>query len=202
MRLASLFSGGKDSTYALYLAKKFDHQIVCLITMDSKNKDSYMFHTPIDKVDEIAKKMNLPLIKFSTAGEKEKELADLKRAIKAAIEKYQVEGIVTGAVASTYQASRIQKICNELDLYCFNPLWQKNQIELLNELVANHFRFKIIKVATDGLDDSWIGRVIDKESLPKLIELSKKYGFNPAFEGGEAETEIVYCPLFKDDSNN
>jgi len=202
MKLAILFSGGKDSTYALYLAKKFNHEITCLITLDSKNKDSYMFHTPVDNIDNLAEKLRLPLIKFSTAGVKEKELSDLKKAIQAAIKKYKIQGIVTGAVASTYQSSRIQKICSELDIYCFNPLWQKNQIELLNELVANNFKFKIIKVAADGLDDSWIGKIIDKKSLPNLIELSKKYGFNPAFEGGEAETEIVDCPLFKNDISN
>ena len=136
MKLAVLFSGGKDSTYALYLAKRFNHEISCLITLDSKNKDSYMFHTPINKVDSIAKKINLPLIKISTAGEKEKELIDLKKAIELAIKKYEIEGVVTGAVASTYQTSRIQKICNELDVYCFNPLWQKDQVELLNELIS------------------------------------------------------------------
>jgi len=128
MKLGVLFSGGKDSTYALYLAKKFSHEIACIITMDSQNKDSYMFHTPVDNVGYLAARMQLPLIKFSTQGKKEKELVDLKKAIKLAIKKYEIEGVVTGAVASTYQASRMQKICNELDIYCFNPLWQKNQI--------------------------------------------------------------------------
>src|SRR3989344_5931463 len=197
MKLASLFSGGKDSTYALYLAKKFNHKISCLITLDSKNPDSYMFHTPVYQVDSIAEKLHLPLIKDSTAGEKEKELIDLKKAMELAIKRYKIQGVVTGAVASTYQASRIQKICNELDIYCFNPLWQKNQVELLNELIKNNFKFKIVKVAADGLDNSWLGKIIDKNNLSVLIGLSKKFGFNPAFEGGEAETEIVDCPLFR-----
>ena len=196
MKLAVLFSGGKDSTFAMYKASK-EHEIACLITLDSKNKDSYMFHTPIDNVDSLAEKMQLPLIKIKTAGEKEKELSDLKKAVKKAIKEYKIEGIVTGAVASTYQASRIQKTCNELDIYCFNPLWQKDQIELLNELVENGFKFKIVKVAADGLDNSWISKIIDKKSLLKIIELSRRYKFNPAFEGGEAETEIIDCPLFR-----
>jgi len=197
MKLAALFSGGKDSTFALYLAKKFNHEIACLITLDSKNKESYMFHTPVNNVDELARRMQISLIKIKTHGEKEKELADLKRAVKIAIKKYKIEGVVTGAVASTYQSSRIQKICNELDIYCFNPLWQKDQVELLYELIKNNFKFKIVKVAADGLDNSWIGKIIDKNNLSVLIGLSKKFGFNPAFEGGEAETEIVDCPLFR-----
>ena len=196
MKLAVLFSGGKDSTFAMYKASE-QHEIACLITLDSKNKDSYMFHTPIDNVDSLAEKMQLPLIKIKTAGEKEKELSDLKKAVKKAIKEYKIEGIVTGAVASTYQASRIQKTCNELDIYCFNPLWQKDQVELLNELVKNSFKFKIVKVAADGLDSSWIGKTINEKNLQDLIKLSKKHKFNPAFEGGEAETEIVDCPLFR-----
>jgi len=197
MKLAVLFSGGKDSTYALYLARRFNHEISCLVSLDSENKDSFMFHTPVDKVDSLAEKLNLPLIKQKTKGKKELELKDLKKAINVAIKKYKIEGIVTGAVASTYQASRIQKICNELDIYCFNPLWQKDQIELLNELIKNNFKFKIVKVAADGLDDSWLNKIIDSKTLPELIELSRRYKFNPVGEGGELETEIVSCPLFK-----
>src|SRR3989344_3316673 len=195
MKLAVLFSGGKDSTYALYLARRFNHEISCLVSLDSENKDSFMFHTPVDKVDSLAEKLNLPLIKQKTKGKKELELKDLKKAINVAIKKYKIEGIVPGAVASTYQASRIQKICNELDIYCFNPLWQKDQIELLNELIKNNFKFKIVKVAADGLDDSWLNKMIDSKTLPELIELSRRYKFNPAGEGGELETEIVSCPL-------
>src|SRR3989344_4336833 len=197
MKLASLFSGGKDSTYALYLAKKFNHKIYCLITLDSKNPDSYMFHTPVYQVDSIAEKLHLPLIKVSTTGEKEKELIDLKKAMELAIKKYKIQGVVTGAVASTYQASRIQKICSELNIYCFNPLWQKNQVELLKELIKNDFKFKIVKVAADGLDNSWLNKIIDKKTLPELIELSKKYKFSVSGEGGEFESEVLDCPLFK-----
>jgi len=196
MKLAVLFSGGKDSTLALFKASKL-HEIACLITLDSKNKDSYMFHTPIIKVSSLAKKLSFPFLKQKTLGKKEIELKDLKLAIKKAQKEYNIEGIVTGAVASIYQASRVQKICHDLDLYCFNPLWQLSPIDLLQDLVKNNFKFKIVKVAADGLDSSWINKVIDKKTLPDLLKLSQKFRFNPAFEGGEAETEIVSCPLFK-----
>ena len=194
MKLGVLFSCGKDSSYALYKAR---NEVKVLITLDSKNKDSFMFHTPIDKVQELSKKINLPLIKVKTEGRKEEELEDLKKAIKKAINEYQIEGVVTGAVASTYQASRIQKICDELEIYCFNPLWLKNQEELLREIVELKFKIKIVKVAADGLDESWIGKVIDKKNLEKLIVLSKKYRFSISGEGGEIETEILDGPIFR-----
>ncbi|MDP3986928.1 MAG: diphthine--ammonia ligase [Nanoarchaeota archaeon] len=193
MKLGALFSGGKDSAYALYIARQTD-EVIVLITLDSENPDSYMFHTPIKTVDKLAKKLNIPLIKLLTKGEKEKELDDLKKAIRKAQEEYKIEGIVTGAVASTYQASRIQKICDELDLFCFNPLWQKDQEELLRELIKKEFKIKIIKVAAEGLDESWIGKTLDKKTLKELINLKEKYGINIAGEGGEYETTVEEFP--------
>ncbi|HHE36679.1 MAG TPA: diphthine--ammonia ligase, partial [Candidatus Woesearchaeota archaeon] len=140
MRLAVLFSGGKDSTYALHKALRRE-EVACLITIISKNKESYMFHTPnIDLTELQAKAIGLPLIKKETRGEKEEELRDLKEAIIRAKEEFSVEGIVTGAVESIYQATRIQRICDELGLWCFNPLWKKDQEELLRETLSHGFK--------------------------------------------------------------
>lgn len=197
MKLGVLFSGGKDSSYAAYLASQ-NNELVCLITIHSKNLYSYMFHTPsISKTKLQAEVMNLPLIEVNTKGEKEIELNDLKDAIIEAKKKYKIEGIVTGAVESVYQASRIQKICDDLGLEVFNPLWQKNQIELLNDLIKNKFEVIIVAVAAEGFDTSWLGRKIDVNMIEELVKLNKKYGINPAFEGGEAESFVLNCPLFK-----
>ena len=194
--LGILFSGGKDSSYALFKAMQ-KNKVVCLISLISENDESYMFHTPIDKVEEQARKLRLPLIKVKTKGEKEKELKDFKKAIKIAIEKYKIEGVITGAVESVYQASRIQKICNELDIYCFNPLWKIDQVELLKEIVKEGFKVKIVKVAAEGLDEKWINRIIDNKTIKELIKLRDKYGISISGEGGEYESEVIDCSLFK-----
>ena len=141
MKLGVLFSGGKDSCYSAYLAKKQGHEIVCLMSVFSENKDSYMFHTPsIKKVKKQSEAMSIPLMVQKTKGEKEKELKDLERVISKAKKKYKIQGIVTGAIRSVYQASRIQKICDKLKLKCINPLWQKDEIKYLNELIENKFK--------------------------------------------------------------
>lgn len=198
MRLGILFSGGKDSTYVTYLAKLNSYEIGCLITIQSENKDSFMFHTPsILRVEKQAESMEIPLIIQKTKGEKEKELVDLEKAIKFAIKKYKIEGIVTGAVESVYQASRVQKICNKLGLECFNPLWQKNQIELLNDLIKNKFEVIITGIAAYPLNEKWLGRKIDKKFIEDMKKLQLKWGINPAGEGGEFESFVVGCPLFK-----
>jgi len=199
MKLGVLFSGGKDSTLAAWLAKKEGYEISCLITLDSENKDSYMFHVPsISCVKEQAKVMRVPLIFEKTPGEKEEELEDLKGIIRIAKEEFGVEGIVTGAVGSVYQASRVQKICHEFNLECFNPLWQMDQIELLRLLIKENFEVIITGVAAHPLDSSWLGRKIDEKYIGDVKWLFEKYKINPAGEGGEFESFVLNCPLFCD----
>ncbi len=197
MKLGVLFSGGKDSCYSAYLAKKSGHEISCLISIFSENKESYMFHTPsIEKTKKQAERINIPIIFVKTKGEKENELKDLEKAIKKAVNEFKIEGIVTGAVGSTYQASRIQNICNKLKIECFNPLWQKNQVELLEELVKNKFEIIIVGVFAYPLDESWLLKKIDKNFINETKKLQEKLGINPAGEGGEFETFVLDCPLF------
>jgi diphthine-ammonia ligase len=197
MRLGVLFSGGKDSTYALYKAKQ-KNEIACLITIISKNPESYMFHTPnIDLVDLQAEALDFPLIKKITKGEKEKELKDLKTTIEEAKKKFAIQGIVTGAFASVYQKDRIQKICDELSLKCINPLWGQEPEKMMREMIASGFKFMLSSIAALGLDESWLGRVLDGKDIDKLVELNKKFGVHIAFEGGEAESLVVDGPIFK-----
>jgi len=198
MRVGVLFSGGKDSTYAAWLTKKEGHKIECLVTLYSKNKDSFMFHTPaIELTEKQALLMGIPLVKQETEGIEEEELKDLEHAIKKAVKKHAIEGIVTGALASDYQASRIAEICEKFKLKCFNPLWQKSQIDLLEEIVKNKFEVIISGVAAYPLDKKWIGRKIDVKFIEDVKKLTEKYKINPAGEGGEFESLVLNCPLFK-----
>jgi len=198
MKLGILFSGGKDSAFASYLAKKEGNELICLISIISKNPESFMFHTPsIKEVEKQAKVMDLPILTKKTEGKKEEELKDLENVIKKAKEKFNIEGIVTGAVASTYQASRIQKICDKLKLKCINPLWHIDSEEYWDDLFKNNFEIVITGVACEGLTEGWLGKTIDKKVFLELKKLSKKFKFHLAFEGGEAETFVTNCPLFK-----
>jgi ABC transporter with metal-binding/Fe-S-binding domain ATP-binding protein len=197
MKVGVLFSGGKDSTYALFKAWKKD-EVICLITVISKNKESYMFHTPnIDITKLQAEALSLPLIQVTTEGKKEEELKDLEKAIRGAKETFKIEGVITGAIESVYQSERIQKICNKLSISCINPLWKKNQEELLNELINNKFKVIISGVFAYPLDESWLGREIDEKSIKELVELRKKYHTSPSGEGGEIETTVLDAPFFK-----
>lgn len=195
MRLAVLFTGGKDSTYASYLAQQQGHQLVCLVAIRSKNPYSYMFHTPAIELTQLqAEAMELPLVTQETEGEKEIELKDLETAIKKAKEQFGFEGVITGALFSEYQGSRIQKICDGLGLKCVSPLWHKPQEKLMQELLDNNFQFVMTAVAAEGLNKSWLNKIINQDDLNRLKQVK---GINLAGEGGEFETLVLDCPLFK-----
>ena len=198
MKVGVLFSGGKDSVYALYKAME-KHKPVCLITMFSKNPESYMFHTAnIDLTLLQSKAIGLPLVIGRTKGEKEKELVDLRRVIKQAIETYKIQGIFTGAIESVYQSERVQKICDELDLKCFNPIWKRDQINLLTELVKKKFKVIISGIFAYPLSEKLLGKTIDSKVILSLNKLyHTKYEISPAGEGGEIETTVLNAPFFK-----
>lgn len=196
MKLAVLFSGGKDSTYALYKAMQCE-EVMCLISIISENSESYMFHTPnVDTTSLQAKAMGIPLIRKETKGEKEKELTDLKDAIREAIDIYGIEGVVTGAVESVYQATRVQRICNELGIWCFNPLWQKDQLMLLEEIIGSGFETVISGIFAYPMNKAWLGQNLNDDAMHKLKLLQEKYQVSPTGEGGELETTVLDAPFF------
>ncbi|MBI4139856.1 diphthine--ammonia ligase [Candidatus Woesearchaeota archaeon] len=199
MKLAALFTGGKDSCYALWKAQKYhEHKVVCLITIASKNQESYLYHTPnISLTKYQAKAIGIPIILQKTKGVKEKEIKDLKKSLIKAKKEYKIEGVITGAIASVYQATRIQKVCQELKLWCFNPLWQKKQDEYLREIVNEGFEIYISAVAAHPFTKEWLGKKITKKDAEQLIKWEKEYGLNPAGEGGEYETFTTNAPCFK-----
>lgn len=194
MRVAALISGGKDSALALYRALKQGYEVKFLATMLPRREDSWMFHSlNIQLVDLFAKAAEIPLVKAETEGIKERELQDLKRLL----ETIDVEGVVSGATSSHYQKSRIDKICQELNLKSITPLWQKDPVELLKEVVNLNFDVIITGVYAYGFDPSWLGRKIDASAVNDLTELHRKYQISPVGEGGEYETLVLDAPFFK-----
>jgi ABC transporter with metal-binding/Fe-S-binding domain ATP-binding protein len=198
LKVGVLFSGGKDSTYAAFLARQRGDELVCLITLSPVRSDSYMFHYPNIRWTAMqAEAMQLPQITLETKGVKEEELVDLRKAIETAKEDYSVEGVYTGALASVYQKSRVERICDELGVKAVSPLWQIDPVAHLTNLTANRFEVIMTGVAALGLDESWLGRALNEEAIRDLADLHAKYGVNPGLEGGEGETFVLDCPLFE-----
>lgn len=197
MKVGVLFSGGKDSTYAIYLAKQ-NHDVKCLITLSPAREDSYMFHFPNVRWTSLqADTMQIPQLLVPTPGEKEVELEDLSRALTMAKDQYGLEGVFSGALASVYQKTRVERISTEVGLKSFSPLWQINPEAHLRNLIRDGFETVITGVAALGLDESWLGRKLDGIMVEQLVELQRRHGMHAALEGGEGETFVLDCPLFR-----
>jgi diphthine-ammonia ligase len=194
LRLAALVSGGKDSVLALYQAQKMGHNIEFLVTLIPKRADSWMFHFPnIRLTEHFSKAVEIPMVNAETSGIKEKELEDLKKLLGS----LDVEGVVSGAVASVYQKERIVRICQELNLKSVTPLWHQDPLSLLREIIDLKFHVIIVGVYAYGFDKSWLGIEINYTTLEKLVELHEKYGISLVGEGGEYETLVLDAPFFK-----
>jgi len=194
MRIAALCSGGKDSSYALWLAIQQGHEVTHIVAMIPRREDSFMFHYPnIRLIDLFAECAELSLVKAETSGEREQELVDLKRVLQG----LDIDGVVSGAIASNYQKSRIDSICEELGLKSITLLWGKEPIKLLREFIDAGFEAIITSVAAEGFDEKWLGRKIDEKCVGDLVKLHEKYRINISAEGGEYESLVLDAPFFK-----
>jgi len=193
MKVAALFSGGKDSVFAVYITQQYGWDVSHLVSLLPEKPDSWMFHSiNIQLTDLLAKTLGIPLVKRTTNGEKETEMSDLKQLLQG----LGIDGVISGAIASEYQRTRIEKICDELGIKSFTPLWHKNQELLLRDQVKAGFHIIVVGVFAQGFDETWLGKTIDEETIDALVHLNKKYGINIAGEGGEFETLVLSGPFF------
>jgi len=198
MRLASLYSGGKDSTYAVFKAKELGHEVSCLLTMYPESQDSMLFHYPNGWITRyLGEAMNIPTNGYPTGcGTSEEELNSLEKAIIEVKSVYNIEGVVHGGILSKYQNDIFGRICSRHKLATLTPIWQIQQSKYMELLLETNFEIKIVGVSSMGLDEKWLGISLDREGLNRLKSLSNKYRFNLTFEGGEGETLVLDCPIF------
>ncbi len=198
MKLAALFSGGKDSTYAIHKAKAEGHDITCLVSIVPKSEDSHFLHYPNVRTSSLqAKAMKIPqLVSVLNSDDIQAELDEIYQLLQKATKDYGVQGVVHGGILSNYQKNHFDNIGTNLGLQVISPLWKKDQAQYLSELLGSKFKFIITSVTAAGLDDSWLGQEITAENVEKLTAAGSKHGFNVTFEGGEAETFVTDCPLF------
>jgi ABC transporter with metal-binding/Fe-S-binding domain ATP-binding protein len=194
MRLAVLFSGGKDSTYAAHIMSQMGHQLTALVSVIPSDEHSWVFHVPnLRFLPQMAEAMGLPLITEDSTGEEESDLEALRKALSG----MDVDGVVTGAIASDYQWDRINDVCENLGIRVFSPLWRKDQDMLMEDMIMSGIRAIPVRVSSEGMGGSWLGRELDASALDALRALSRRYGMNLSGEGGEYETLVLDSPLHR-----
>ena len=198
MKLASLFSGGKDSTYAIYVVQKQGHDIACLLSVFPKSDESHLLHHPNMAWTKLqSESMNIPQLLISSDSDNtDEELSKLEILLQRAKEQFDIEGVVHGGIKSNFQKDKFETLCSKLNLIIVTPLWGIESQQYMNDLLDSKFEFIMTVVSSGGLDDSWLGKLISKSDIDILKRLSQKFGFNLNFEGGEAETFVINCPLF------
>jgi ABC transporter with metal-binding/Fe-S-binding domain ATP-binding protein len=202
-----LFSGGKDSAYAVYSARDSGLAVRGLVTVHPDG-DSYMYHVPATSLAGLAaESIGLPLHEVSpddfgaeaatdAGAQGDAEVAPLEAALRALDGEVEggLAGVTAGAVESEYQASRIEAMADRLGIDLFAPLWQRDPLELGREMLDAGFEVRIVRVAAAGLDESWLGRTLDREALDDLASLNAEYGVHVLGEGGEFETVVTDGP--------
>jgi ABC transporter with metal-binding/Fe-S-binding domain ATP-binding protein len=200
---ASLFSGGKDSSWALYRAVETDRPVERLVTVHP-GEDSYMYHVPATELATLAaESVGVPLVNVrpadldaagaTDAGDQgDAELEPLEEALAELDAELPdgLAGVTAGAVASEYQNSRIRAMCDRLGIDLFAPLWGRDPGRIAGEMLDAGFEITIIRVAAAGLDESWLGRTLDRDALAELETLNDEYGVHVLGEGGEFETLV------------
>ena len=194
MRVACLFSGGKDSTYAAYVAMQRGWEVSALLTVRPADPDSMMFHTPNLALTAMqAEAMGLPRIEETAAPGEDGELDALRRIFRRA----DADGIVLGAIASDYPASRVHHEPPETGLRVYAPHWRQDPTQLVRDYLASGMRVVMSSVSADGFDATWLGRAWDAETVRQLLELRRRRGVHPCGEGGEFETLVLDAPFFR-----
>lgn len=200
----ALFSGGKDSSWALYRALEDGLSVERLVTVHP-TADSYLYHVPATDlarlaaesigIDLVEVESGVPAAGVTDSGRQgDAELEPLEAALRDLDADRGVAGVVAGAVESEYQRSRIGSMADRLDAETFAPLWRRDPHDLAEAMLDAGFEIRIIQVAAAGLDESWLGRRLDRETLADLETLNERYGVHPLGEGGEFETLVTDGP--------
>ncbi len=191
--MACLFSGGKDSTYAGYVAMQRGWEISALLTIRPADPESMMFHVPNLALTAMqAEAMGLPRIEETAEPGEDGELDALRRILR----RVDADGVVVGAIASDYQHTRVNRVAAELGLRVFAPLWRQDPTRLVHDYLAAGMRIVFSSVSADGFDASWLGRSWDAKTVQDLLELHRARGIHPCGEGGEFETLVLDAPCF------
>jgi diphthine-ammonia ligase len=202
----SLFSGGKDSSWALYRALEEGLPVERLLTVHPAG-DSYMYHTPETALATLAaESIGIPLVDVhpedfeadaaeDSGAQGDRELEPLERALEGLkADLGDLGGLTAGAIESEYQTSRIRAMADRLGTDLFAPLWQEEPGDLAAAMLDAGFEITIVQVAAYGLDESWLGRSLDADAIAELGALNDEYGVHLLGEGGEFETFVTDGP--------
>jgi len=192
MKVAVLFSGGKDSCLAVKycLDSKWD---ITLIAVQPISTEAYIWHYPAVEMTELAAiAMNLPLI-YLTTGEIGNEEAECLNDVFA---KNSFDAVVLGGVGlQETQIREVRKIADKFGMQTIVPYENWGSEDLLKEEIASGLEIVMTEVAAGGLTKDMLGLKVN-ENFQLIKTLSVKHGFDVLGEGGSYNTFVTDAPFF------
>ena len=198
MRVLCLFSGGKDSSYALHRMLTSGFDVVALLAIRSKNPDSWLYQTPGMEISHLFEELTgIPVEIFDSPEGPDDEEGELSRILGVLKAKFNLDAVCSGAFLSDYQRMRFTSAAYDNGLISYTPLWRKDGRRYMKELIEQGFSYILLSYASAGFTPDLLGKEVDGPLLEKLLAISDRWGSHPAFEGGEAETLVIKAPLYK-----
>ena len=192
MTVSALVSGGKDSIFSAYLADTQGMTVDELVVLTPADPDSMMFHTPnLSMVALQAQAWGKAIRTVKVVGSSEaEETAAVRDALAGA------QGpVVTGAIASAYQWSRLQSVTYSLGRPLYAPLWGKDPGRVVREEVAAGLDVRLVQLAAESLTPELLGHRLDLDMIQEIERRSREVRpVHVAGEGGEYETLVTDVP--------
>lgn len=185
------FSGGKDSTLALYRMIKKGYKIIGLIVTFDNQKDSYFHKIPGDILENVAKELEIPLIEVDCSNEANYE-EEFEKALKTSKDKG-AEVCVFGDIDIERHKKWCLDRCSAAEIEGMFPLWQEDREKLTNEFIDYGFKAIIKKVNLNALGKEFLGKELTKEVVSEM----KKLECDPCGENGEYHTLVFDGPIFR-----
>ncbi len=195
MDVAILYSGGKDSNYAVQKAQENDWNIKYLLSVKPTRTDCYLFHyATVENTEKQAEILGLDhhMLECDVADpEKEAEL------VKEFVEEHPVDAVVLGGTGlQETQLRSVQRALRPLNIETFAAHAGYEHDVLIEEMIEEGYEFMITQIASEGLDEDWLGTVLNEDNFKELKKRAVNYGFHIGGEGGYFDTFVLDSPLF------
>jgi len=190
---AMLWTGGKDSSLALYEANKLGYTVKTLITFVPPNPN-FLCH-PISVMKRQADALLLP---HKTIEVTQPLKQNYVKAIQSLKKELGITTLITGDLGEiSGHINWIRECCEETDLKALTPLWGQRGSQIIEKLIKLKFTAVFSCVKEPWFDSDWLGGELDSSAFEKLLSLSKKTGIDICGEQGEYHTITLEAPMFQ-----
>src|SRR3989338_7313330 len=198
MKVAIMYSGGKDSTYAIEHAKNKGWDIRYFVSVKPNRTDCFLFHfATVENTVKVAEMLNIPHnLLMCEVADPVQEASLVKEFIAGKQAEAPINALILGGTGlQETQIRSLQEAMRPLGVEVFASHAGEEHDLVLNDMIARNYEIMITQVASDGLMP-WLGKTLSKENFERFKADSAKFRFHVGGEGGYYDTLILDCPLF------